>query len=170
MADYHSHHATIFMPPELAAPIEAARREWDPDMAARIAAHVTLAYPQEAPIPDLLVERVRHSSGHVRPFRLRLGDVGCFERPEGGVYLEVADIDGGYGRMRDEVLRAPFRSIAVPPHVTLVHPQTSRRGPEFWERGLYPRQDLEFTAENITITAFDGVRWIVLMTYALACI
>ncbi|HUG38527.1 MAG TPA: hypothetical protein VML54_16330, partial [Candidatus Limnocylindrales bacterium] len=37
------HHATIFVAPEAASAIEAARRAWDPGMAAQIAAHVTLA-------------------------------------------------------------------------------------------------------------------------------
>jgi hypothetical protein len=37
-----SHHATIFLAPSLAEPIEAIRRAWDPFMAAQIAAHVTL--------------------------------------------------------------------------------------------------------------------------------
>src|SRR5262245_13923636 len=114
-------------------------------MAARITAHMTLAYPQEAPIIDLLVERVRKASRRIRPFRLQLGGVACFERPEGGVYVNVEDIDGGYRKMREEVLRPPFRSILSPPHVTLVHPQTSRRGREFWDRGGYQRRDKEFT-------------------------
>lgn len=105
MAEYRNHHATIFLPSEVAGPIEVARGEWDPDMAARIAAHVTLVYPQEAPITDLLVERVGEASNNVRPFRLRLGGVACFERPEGGVYVNVDDIEGGYSKMREEVLR-----------------------------------------------------------------
>ena len=156
------------MAPEVAGLIEAARREWDPYMAARIAAHVTLAYPQEAPIRDLLVERVREASSNIPPFRLRLGGLACFERPEGGVYVNVEDIDAGYRRMRDEVLRPPFHGIAYPPHVTLVHPHTSRRGREFWDSGRYQRHDQEFTVEEVTITAFDGVKWVVLMTFALA--
>ena len=53
MGDYRNHHATIFVAPEVAGPIEAARRDWDPDMAARIAPHLTVAYPHEAPISDL---------------------------------------------------------------------------------------------------------------------
>jgi 2'-5' RNA ligase superfamily protein len=125
MADYRDHHATIFVAPEVAGPIEAARQDWDPDMAARIAAHVTVAYPHEAPVSDLLVERVREASKNVRPFRLRLGSIGCFEDPEGGVYVNVEDLDGGYRKMRDEVLRPPFHGIAYPLHVT--HSSIRRR-------------------------------------------
>jgi hypothetical protein len=141
MANYQDHHAMIFLPPDVAGPIEAARRDWDPDMADRIAAHVTLVYPQEAPISDLLFERVRAASHNSGPFRLRLGDVACFERPEGGVYVNVADVDGGYRKLREEVLRPPFHGIAYPAHVTLVHPRTSRRGRELWDSGAYQRQD-----------------------------
>jgi hypothetical protein len=78
MTEYRDHHATIFVAPAIAGPIEAARREWDPAMAAQIAAHVKVEYPQEAPISDLLVERVRAASAGFPPFRLRLGHVATF--------------------------------------------------------------------------------------------
>jgi hypothetical protein len=55
MTDCRDHHATIFVASEAARLIEAARREWDPVVAAQLAAHITLAYPQEAPIIDLLI-------------------------------------------------------------------------------------------------------------------
>ena len=169
MGDYRDYHATIFLPPEIARSIEAARREWDPDMANRIAAHVTLVYPQEAPNAELLIERVHEASDSLGPFRLRLGDVACFERPEDGVYVNVKDVDGGYRKMREHVLRPPFHHLAFPAHVTLVHSQTSRRWREFWDRGAYQRQIQEFTAREIVVTAFDGVRWVALGTYGLAC-
>ncbi len=136
-------------------------------MANRIAAHVTLVYPQEAPTAELLMERVREASDSLEPFRLRLGDVACFECAEYGVYVKVEDIDGGYHKMREHVLRPPFHWLAFPAHVTLVHPQTSRRGREFCDRGVYRRQIQEFTVREIAVTAFDGVRWSVLGTYAL---
>jgi 2'-5' RNA ligase len=167
VSEYREHHATIFVPPEAAGPVEIARRNWDPDMAAQIAAHATLIYPHEAPIVDLLVERVRVASARIRPFRLRLGETACFERPEDGVYLTVEDVDGGYRRLREDVLRPPFQPSTFPPHVTLVHPRTSRRGREFWDSGAFPRQDREFTAREVAITAFDGTRWGVVTTCAL---
>jgi 2'-5' RNA ligase len=168
MADYREHHATIFLPPDVAESIEAARATWDPDMAKQIAAHITLAYPQEAPNAGLLVERIREASGGVGPFRLRLGDVGCFERPEDGVYIDVEDIDGGYRTMREQVLRPPFHRLEFPPHVTIVHARTSRRAHEFWGRAAYRPQRQEFVAREIAITAFDGARWTALATYRLA--
>ena len=164
MGHYRDHHATIFVAPGVAGPIEATRRRWDPHMATQIAAHVTLADPHEAPILDLLFQRVRESSRRCRPFRLRLGGLACFDRPEDGVYVTVEDPDGGYRKLRDELLRPPFQGIARSPHVTLVHPRTSSRGRELWDRGVYEEQGPEFTAEEVTITAFDGTKWVVLMT------
>jgi 8-oxo-dGTP pyrophosphatase MutT (NUDIX family) len=129
----HDHHATIFVAPRAAHLIEAARRRWDPVMAAQIAAHVTLAYPGEAPSPELLAERLREAGATRAPFRLRLGALACFGRPEDGVYIEVDDVDGGYRELREVVLRPPFQLAAVTPHVTIVHPRTSRRGRELWD-------------------------------------
>jgi hypothetical protein len=76
-------------------------------MAAQIGAHITLAYPQEAPISDLLVARVRAASRHTPPFRLRLGALTYFERPEDGIYIHVEDVDGDYRRLRERVLCPP---------------------------------------------------------------
>lgn len=135
MADYRDYHATIFVAREVAGPNEAVRQDWDPTMAARIAAHVTVAYPKEAPTSDLLIERVREATKNHRSFRLRLGGLGCFGCPEDGVCVNVEDLDGGYRQLREEVLRPPFQGIAYPSHVTLIHPQTSRRGREFWNSG-----------------------------------
>ena len=90
MTDDRDHHATIFVPPDVARPVEAARREWDPVMAAQIAAHVTV-----------------------------------------------------------------------------VHPRTSRRGRDFWDRGRCRTPDEEFTPTELAITAFDGARWVVRMTFPL---
>ena len=90
MTEYRDHHATIFVAPAIAGPIEAARRAWDPAMAAQIAAHITVAYPQEAPISGLLVERVRDASAGIPPFRLRLGRVATFESPNPGMPITSA--------------------------------------------------------------------------------
>jgi 2'-5' RNA ligase len=167
MGHYRDHHATIFVARGVAGPIEATRRRWDPVMATQIAAHVTLAYPHEVPIVDLFFRRVRESSSRCKPFRLILGGLACFDRPEDGVYVTVDDPEGGYRKLHDELLRPPFQSTARSPHVTLVHPRTSSRGRELWDRGAYEAQRREFTAEEVTITAFDGTKWVVLVTYPL---
>jgi len=167
-AGRRDHHATIFVPRAAARDAEAARRRWDPVMADRIAAHVTLVYPEEAPNLDLLVERLREAGQRHGPFRLGLGRLACYGRPEGGVYVEVEDVEGGYQRLRAEVLRPPFRSLAFTPHVTVVHPRTSLRGRECWEEAATRAWERrEFTVTELTITAFDGTEWTVVDRFAL---
>ena len=167
MPAHADHHATIFLSPEVAGPIESIRRVWDPAMAAQIAAHVTLAYPREAPTVALLVERARRACASVPPFRLRLGEIGHSGGPEDGVYVGVEDIDGGYRALRDDLLRPPFRPTEFAPHVTLVHPRTSSRGRECWE-AIRPRaSSVEFTATAVAMMAFDGARWNALETFPL---
>jgi 2'-5' RNA ligase len=154
---HHDHHATIFVPPDAALSIEAARRAWDPVMAAQIAAHVTVAYPDEVPAVDRLIERARTAAARRAPFRLRLGELGCFHRPENGVYVVVEDVDGGLAALRGELLHQA-RAHALTPHVTVVHPRTSRRGRELWDSRSYRPQAAVFTVRELTVTAFDGVR------------
>jgi len=160
VAGLDRHHATIFVAPAVAGPIEDARREWDPTMAARIPAHVTLVYPEEAPRPDLLIARVRTAAGTVPPFRLRLGEAAGFASPEGGAYLSVDDVDGGVSAIREVVLQPPFRGIPFRPHVTIVHPGTSPWGRRFLEQGGCRTGEREFTVAEVAITAFDGTRWV----------
>lgn len=134
-------------------------------MGDQIGAHVTLVYPQEAANDALLTERVRAASYDLGPFRLRLGGIVSFE--ESGAYIDVEDIDGGYRKMRDRVLRPPFHALAFRPHVTLIHPRTSRRACAFQKNDQYRRPVQEFTAPEVTITAFDGIKWIVLQKFGL---
>ena len=159
-------HATIFVPPDVAAPIEALRRAWDPGMAAQIAAHVTLAYPEEAPDQTLLVDRLRTVTAHAAPFRLRLRGL-ARSRAADGVYVVVDDVDGGYRRLRGELLRPPFHTLDFPPHVTLVHPRTSARASELWAKARNTKLDLTFTASEISATAFEGATWHTIETFKL---
>jgi hypothetical protein len=126
-------------------------------MAAQIRAHVTLAYPQEAPLADLLVARLRAASYHFAPFQLRLGALAYFEHPEDGVYIEVQDIDRDYCRLRQHLLCAPFQPIAFPPHVTLIHPRTSAHGREFWNHGRYQADDEEVQYHVYLVLAWSGI-------------
>lgn len=165
--DYTDQHAALFVAPEVAGPIEAVRRACDPTMAAQIAAHITLTYPQEAPISALLVARVRIATAGASPFRLRLGGVAYFGCPEGGIYIAVEDVEGSYRALREDILRPPFKPVEFPPHVTLVHPRTSSRGRDCWEKSRYQVREVEFTVREVAITAFDGTKWRVIETFIL---
>jgi GNAT superfamily N-acetyltransferase len=135
-------------------------------MAARIAVHMTVVYPHEAPIADLLVERLGDAASATPPFRLRLGELRHSANHD-AVWVHLKDVDGGYAALRERLLRPPFRADGFPPHVTLVHPRTSSRGRELWAASRDWRDDAEFTAREVTVTAFDGARWIVVTRSAL---
>jgi 2'-5' RNA ligase len=165
--DYRDHHATIFVPPDVAEPLEIARRQWDPDMAAVIDAHVTVVYPNEAPAPDALVDRLQAAAASIAPFRLRLGTRACFGRPDDGIYVDVEDVDGGYGDLREAMLGPARRHAPFSPHVTILHPRTSRRGRELWDSGWTAPPPREFTVREVAITAFDGARWPAVVTFPL---
>jgi len=168
VAALRDHHATIFIPPDCAAAIERLRREWDPVMAAQVTAHLTLAYPGEAPATDLMRGRLAELGEFTPPFRLGIGALRCFERPENGVYVEVDDFDSAYGTLRKALLQPPFEPYGIAPHVTVIHPRTSARGREFWDLPGRPRRvDGQFTVREVTITAFDGARWVVTARLAL---
>jgi 2'-5' RNA ligase len=159
------HHATIFVPAAAAGWIAGARRRWDPVMAARIAAHVTLIYPEEAPAVSLLAERLEGAAAAAVPFRLRIG--GIARDASGGVYVSVEDVDGGYCRLREDVLRPPFRPLAFAPHVTIAHPRTSARGRAFADDRLPGAAAHVFGVDDVSITGFDGAAWITLARYPL---
>ena len=164
---YRDHHATIFVPANVAGPLEVTRRQWDPEMAVVIAAHVTVVYPDEAPAADVLAQRVQAAAVRISPFRLRLGPRACFGRPEDGIYVDVEDPDDGYGDLREAVLGPARRHAPFSPHVTILHPRTSRRGRELWNSGWTAPPPREFMVRELAITAFDGARWPAVMTFPL---
>lgn len=161
-------HATIFWPPSESEEIERLRNAWDPGMAEQIAAHVTVTYPEEVPLADDLMARLAVAAEHVGPFRLRAGGMNVFGRPEQGVYVEVADIDGGWRALRDAVGTA-HEPISVVPHITLVHPRTSHLGRDAWKSLEGTRIESEAVITAATVTGFDGTRWRILQTERLGC-
>jgi mutator protein MutT len=77
-------HLAAVLPAAAARPIEALRRRWDPVMAEVVPAHLTLAYPEEAPDVVLLRTRAGEAAVHEVPFRMRLAAVTALEGGRGG--------------------------------------------------------------------------------------
>jgi 8-oxo-dGTP diphosphatase len=152
-------HATILLlDPAVAAPVEALRRRWDPAMASQIGAHVTVTYPDEVGDTGVLRACLAEITSSLAPFRLGLGGVAVFDRPEGGCYVEVDDRDGGYARLREAIV-GTAAATGTPPHVTIVHPRTSGLGQIAWDDLEGLRLDAEVTVREVTMTAFDGRAW-----------
>ncbi len=125
-------HLAVHLGPDLAAPLDAWRAEWDPGMLRIAPAHVTVTYPEECADEAVLLARARAVAATLGPVRVRLGAVRCVDGGRDGVHVEVDDLDGALAELRDELLLPPQRDGDVPFHSTLVHPRTSDRGPACW--------------------------------------
>jgi 8-oxo-dGTP diphosphatase len=145
-------HLTAFLDFGVSTPIEAVRTMWDPAMAAQIRAHVTVAYPAELDSFD--AGTARRLTAELSPFRLRFGGV---ERDGDWVFIAVDDIDGGWADLRQRLL--PPCATVVQPHVTLVHPRTTNRGPVAWAAISATEFDAECVVEDVALTAFSHGRW-----------
>jgi len=121
---------------------------------------VTLVYPWEAPDPGLIAEWLRSAAVEQPPFRLRLGPLDRHDATEGvGCGYAVLDIDGGHRALRSRIAPSAFVAGDVDPHVTVVHPRTSRLGEEAWQALRTRSVEVEFSVRDIAITAWEGSAW-----------
>jgi len=152
-------HLQCVLTGQAAEKVETLRRRWDPVMAARTPAHLTLIYPEECDDRALLIERASQSAQHVQPFKVVLGEVASHEDGRGGVWYLVIDASRTWSRLRAEIL-AGLRPYSFEPHVTIVHPRTSSRGPEALGALAGTRIEGEFEITEIayTETAESGMR------------
>ena len=161
------HHATAFLDARSSLKIEELRRTWDPAMAQQIAAHVTLVYPEEIADPAALIARAARAAAGTPPFSIAVGSPIHEGDPADGVFLRVDDIADGIRRFRE--LAVPSGdAIGFRPHVTIVHPRTSRRGEQAWNDLAGLRLDDRFTIADVAVTAYDGRRWLTVQTFPLA--
>ncbi len=124
-------HLTILFDESEVPTVASSRRRWDPAMAHVVPPHVTLVYPEEFDDERLLVQRATAAAATFGSFSLTtsellIGD----DRGAGGVFVSVLDPTGSWSALRRVLLQPPFRARDVAPHFTLVHPRTSRLGPE----------------------------------------
>ena len=160
------HHVTAFLDPGRGQFVEQLRRTWDPGMARQIAAHLTLVYPEEIPDAAELAARAALAAARTPPFAIAVGSPVHAGSPADGVFLRVGDVDGGIGAFRAAFLAAAD-ALGFPPHITIVHPRTSRRGGQAWAELAGTRIGACFTITEVAITAFDGDRWPVLQVLPL---
>jgi 8-oxo-dGTP diphosphatase len=160
-------HTTAFLDASAAARVDVLRATWDPALAGQIAAHVTVTYPVEIDSVDVLLDPLQAAAGSIAPFRLRLGRIAHFGRPDAGIFIEVDYVDEGWSGLRESLLGTAADRLDVEPHVTIVHPRTTNRGPAAWEQLAGKRVDAEVNVNEISVTAFDGRRWPAVATQAL---
>ncbi len=109
------------LPPPVARSVDEIRRRFDPVMAARIDAHITLVH--DVVDFELATELIARAAARA-PFAVHLTGAALWGPARYGVYLDVADPDGLL-----TALHAALRDVEAPgwarveyrPHVTLVH-------------------------------------------------
>ena len=112
------------VPPPVGRSVDEIRRRFDPVMAARIDAHITLVH--EVVDHQRAAELVARAAERP-PFTVHLTRAALWGPARYGVYLDVADPDGALAS-----LHAALREVETPgwarveyrPHVTLVHGRT----------------------------------------------
>jgi hypothetical protein len=153
------YHATAFLDKASSAPIEALREQWDPLMASQIDAHVSLMWPEEVPDHKELEQRARSAAALVPPISVTITTPFYVGDPKDGVFFKVTDAESGIADFRSKA--APTEgAIDFPPHVTIVHPRTSALGSEAWRQLAGLRLDISTVLTEVSITAFDGTRWV----------
>lgn len=152
-------HATFFLDPLAAAPIETLRSRWDPVMASQIAAHFTAIYPEELDDVETLLPRVLGAAARTAPFRITIGPAFYDRSPELGVFLHLNDPTGGVATFRSHAGLVSGGRSDFPLHVTIAHPRTSTLGPQAWSDLEAAQINGEFLITDVSVTAFDGTRW-----------
>lgn len=153
-------HVTVFLEPTVAGPVEVLRRRWDPAMASQIDAHVSAAYPTEIESVLSLGDRLRDAAARIGPFELRLGSMARRSGAHWWVGAEVVDPDGRLDRLRAVIVPPGRRRADVAPHVTIVHPRHSNLGATAWPSISRAALSGRFTVSKVSITAYDGRRWV----------
>ena len=153
--------AVIFVEGTSKVKIEAWRRRWDPIMAERVPAHITLIFPNEAHDGQVLLDRAEKACRRRPSFSLGLLGVTCPNgRPEELVFVEVHDEEGSFVQLRSELLGSPCAlSGMAAPHITIVHPATSSLGKEAWESLRGNRLDESLVVTKISIIESSGQAW-----------
>jgi hypothetical protein len=164
------HQVTAFLPEPVAGLVDEVRSVWDPELARRIAAHVTLVH--DASPLALTIERLRRAAVDVAAFRLELGAATRWEADESGIYLDVRDLDGGIRSLREHVMLPPLREpagIEYEPHVTIVHPRTvaPARRREAWDRLRTWHLTRVVVIETVNVIIETPTGWDVVETFEL---
>lgn len=162
MRDDPRHQATLILPEPVAGLVDEVRSTWDPEMARRIGAHVTLVH--DASPLALTIERLRRAAVEVATFRLELGAAARWEPEEGGIYLEVRDVDGGIRALRDYVMVPPLGEpdgTEYEPHVTIVHPRTvaPARRRAAWDRLRFWQLERVVVVDAVTVIIETPTGW-----------
>jgi 2'-5' RNA ligase len=141
--------------------VDEIRRRFDPGMAARIDAHLTLVHEvtDRQRAPELLGRATDR-----RPFRVRLTHADRWGPSRYGAYLHVDDPDGAVRDLHHAVaeLEAPaWARVEYRPHVTLVHGRTvsEEQAEAAWRALDGFVADWEVSVEAVDLIELIEPRW-----------
>lgn len=161
--------ARITLPDAARRALDAARMRWNPEVATGNPAHLTVVYHDEAPDVPLLRERLAEAVREVEPFELVVGAPHRFSPPAAGAFLAVSDPSGGVARLRERVLRPPFRARErFGLHVTLLHPAQGERLAAAWPELSALASPGAFAVRVIELISGAGPATATLASFALA--
>ena len=151
----------VHLPAPTAALVDEVRRRFDPVMAARIDAHITLVHDvvDHERVPEL----VRRASDR-EPFHVRLTHADRWGPSHFGAYLHVDDPDGAVHSLHEAVaeLEAPgWARAGYRPHVTLVHGRTvsEEEADQAWRALDGFVAGWEVTVEAVDVIELIEPRW-----------
>jgi 2'-5' RNA ligase len=136
-------------------------------MASLVPAHITVTYPEETGDDELLLRRAAKCVECTSPFRVQVGEIFAEDRGRGGVFFAVEDVEGGWARLRHELLAPPFRLINFPAHITVAHPRTSRQAVACLAELAGYRLSGEFKVSELLFTEITTTAFKVLQRFAL---
>ena len=114
---------TLFVPPDVSAPIEHIRQLVDPVQYALIAAHVTLCRDEELAIESISALIARLGEITLQPLTLEFGPPQRFS--DHGALLPCTSGSHAFHQLRTLVLGTPtVRDLSA--HITLAHPRNPR--------------------------------------------
>ena len=114
---------TLFVDPAESAPIEAVRRQYNPEQFALIAAHVTLCREDELALLEPILHRLRTDTPSA--LALHFGPPCRFSEGK-GVWLPARDEQGDFQALRARVLQdVTGHPRPQAPHITLLHPRNA---------------------------------------------
>ena len=156
---------SLYVPADVAAPLEAVRRRVDPVQSARIPAHVTLCREDELTPHTLSTLAGLVAREALAALTLRFGAPASFCGH--GILLDAVEGVAEYQALRARVLgRTDLR--APQPHLTLAHPRNPRAPGDTLAIAAQLPAGLRITFDTLRlIEQAEGGPWRVLQVFAL---
>ncbi len=151
---------TAFLPAPFGEQVDKIRTRWDPEMARRIAAHVTVIHDLDG---DAAYRSGLDLAASRPELTVRLTHAQCWGSPEAGIYLGVEDTHGDLARIGRELMVTEAPDISYEPHVTLVHPRTTMAtgSQEAWGHLASWSIDETVALRDVSVIELQGPKWLV---------